>query len=99
MYVCMSVFDRQYLCVFPSLTVSVCVYVCLTVSICVQVICKRDRPQKILGIHIVGPNAGEIMQGFAVAMRLVLLVCTKVCVACKTNCSRCVQQTERPENT
>lgn len=77
----------------------VCVCQCLTVSICVQVICQRDRPQKILGIHIVGPNAGDIMQGFAVAMRFVLLVCTKVCVACKTNCSRCVQQTERPENT
>ena len=121
LYVCMLVFDSQYLqffpsltvcvyvcqcltdsiCVFPSLTVSVCMYVCqcLTVSICVQVICLRDRPQKILGMHIVGPNAGEIMQGFAVAMRFVLLVLTKVCVAYKTNCNHCVQHSERPENT
>ena len=25
---------------------------------------------KVLGLHYAGPNAGEIMQGFAVAMKL-----------------------------
>lgn len=28
------------------------------------------RGNKIVGLHYAGPNAGEIMQGFAVAMRM-----------------------------
>ena len=34
-----------------------------------QVVCKYDGDQDILGMHFLGPNAGEVMQGFAVAMR------------------------------
>ncbi|XP_076472998.1 thioredoxin reductase 2, mitochondrial-like [Babylonia areolata] len=34
-----------------------------------KVICHRDKPQKIFGIHLIGPNAGEVIQGFAVALR------------------------------
>ncbi|KAL8578778.1 Thioredoxin reductase 2, mitochondrial [Nucella lapillus] len=35
----------------------------------IKVICHREKPQKIYGIHLIGPNAGEIIQGFAVALR------------------------------
>lgn len=38
-------------------------------SLCyVKVVCKIDENNKVLGIHYVGPNAGEVMQGYAVAM-------------------------------
>jgi len=39
-------------------------------SLCyVKVVCKLDENNKVLGIHYVGPNAGEVMQGYAVAIR------------------------------
>ncbi|KDR20063.1 thioredoxin reductase 2, mitochondrial-like isoform X1 [Zootermopsis nevadensis] len=34
-----------------------------------KVISKRDDPQKVLGLHFVGPQAGEVIQGFATAMK------------------------------
>uniref|UniRef100_A0A1A9ZSF4 Thioredoxin-disulfide reductase n=1 Tax=Glossina pallidipes TaxID=7398 RepID=A0A1A9ZSF4_GLOPL len=34
----------------------------------IKVITKRDESSRILGIHFIGPNAGEILQGFAVAI-------------------------------
>lgn len=34
-----------------------------------QVICLRSVPRTVLGMHVVGPNAAEIIQGYAVAMR------------------------------
>lgn len=34
-----------------------------------KAIVKKDS-DKVIGLHYAGPNAGEIMQGFAVAMRL-----------------------------
>lgn len=34
----------------------------------IKAVCERTGSQKILGLHITGPNAGEIMQGFAVAV-------------------------------
>ncbi|CDW53378.1 thioredoxin reductase 2 [Trichuris trichiura] len=40
----------------------------------IKVICKRSSPSHVLGVHYCGPNAGEIMQGFAVAMRCNLTV-------------------------
>ena len=36
-------------------------------------LCKlviRKDTEEVLGFHFVGPNAGEVTQGFAVAMRL-----------------------------
>ncbi|XP_067013412.2 thioredoxin reductase 2, mitochondrial [Anabrus simplex] len=35
----------------------------------VKVVCERCEPQKILGMHFLGPNAGEVIQGFAAAMK------------------------------
>ena len=35
-----------------------------------KVICVKSENNKIVGIHYVGPNAGEVMQGFALAVRL-----------------------------
>ncbi|KAM7416133.1 hypothetical protein PAMA_018281 [Pampus argenteus] len=35
----------------------------------IKVICKRDRDQKILGLHFTGPNAGEVTQGFAMSFQ------------------------------
>ncbi|KAK6192120.1 hypothetical protein SNE40_003654 [Patella caerulea] len=35
----------------------------------IKLICKHNVPQTVLGLHILGPNAGEIIQGFSVAIR------------------------------
>jgi pyruvate/2-oxoglutarate dehydrogenase complex dihydrolipoamide dehydrogenase (E3) component len=35
-----------------------------------QVVCDRRGDQRILGLHILCPGAGEILQGFSAAMRL-----------------------------
>lgn len=35
----------------------------------VQVVCLREGDRLILGMHFLGPSAGEVMQGFAAAMR------------------------------
>ncbi|KAK5973200.1 Thioredoxin reductase 1 cytoplasmic [Trichostrongylus colubriformis] len=35
-----------------------------------KVVCLRNSPRKILGMHIVGPNAAEIIQGYAVALNV-----------------------------
>lgn len=34
-----------------------------------KVICNRKDQERVLGFHILGPNAGEITQGFAVAIK------------------------------
>lgn len=34
-----------------------------------KVISKRNGDQKVLGMHFVGPNAGEVIQGFAAAIK------------------------------
>jgi len=34
-----------------------------------KVVAKRYQDEKILGIHFVGPNAGEVVQGYAVGLR------------------------------
>jgi len=36
----------------------------------IKLICMRDFPRKIIGLHFVGPNAGEVMQGFACAIKI-----------------------------
>ena len=38
-----------------------------------QLITERAAPQKVHGVHYMGPSAGEVMQGFAVALRSVTL--------------------------
>ncbi|GLG99058.1 Thioredoxin reductase 1, mitochondrial [Gryllus bimaculatus] len=35
----------------------------------IKVICEREKPHKVLGMHFVGPQAGEVIQGFAAAMK------------------------------
>ncbi|XP_078577808.1 thioredoxin reductase 2, mitochondrial-like [Branchiostoma floridae x Branchiostoma japonicum] len=35
----------------------------------IKAVCKRDGDQEIVGLHFLGPNAGEVTQGFAVALR------------------------------
>ncbi|EGR27288.1 thioredoxin reductase, putative [Ichthyophthirius multifiliis] len=35
-----------------------------------KIICNKLENDKIVGIHYLGPNAGEVMQGYAVAMKL-----------------------------
>lgn len=34
-----------------------------------KVVAFRHNDQKVLGIHFIGPNAGEVIQGFAAAMK------------------------------
>jgi pyruvate/2-oxoglutarate dehydrogenase complex dihydrolipoamide dehydrogenase (E3) component len=34
-----------------------------------KVVAKRDGPQQVLGMHFIGPQAGEIIQGFATAIK------------------------------
>ncbi|XP_023668175.2 thioredoxin reductase 2, tandem duplicate 2 isoform X1 [Paramormyrops kingsleyae] len=35
----------------------------------IKAVCLRDGDQRILGLHFTGPNAGEVMQGFALGVR------------------------------
>jgi pyruvate/2-oxoglutarate dehydrogenase complex dihydrolipoamide dehydrogenase (E3) component len=35
----------------------------------IKIICNKLENEKVVGIHILAPNAGEILQGFAVAMK------------------------------
>ncbi|XP_031574558.1 thioredoxin reductase 2, mitochondrial-like isoform X2 [Actinia tenebrosa] len=35
----------------------------------IKAVCLREGEQKVLGLHYLGPNAGEVMQGFSTAMR------------------------------
>jgi len=35
-----------------------------------KIICHKKDNEKVVGIHYLGPNAGEVMQGYAVAMKL-----------------------------
>ena len=41
----------------------------MLIPIYTQVISQREDTGSVLGIHFTGPNAGEIMQGFAAAFR------------------------------
>ncbi|KAI5716191.1 hypothetical protein M8J76_002464 [Diaphorina citri] len=34
-----------------------------------KVVCERAAPQKVLGMHFIGPNAGEVIQGYAAAVK------------------------------
>ncbi|GAB1600324.1 thioredoxin reductase 1, cytoplasmic-like [Argonauta hians] len=36
----------------------------------VKLICKKSAKNKVIGFHYLGPNAGEVTQGYAVALRL-----------------------------
>ena len=40
-----------------------------------KVICVKSEKEKIVGLHYVGPNAGEVMQGFALAVKFRFVVC------------------------
>uniref|UniRef100_A0A8C6KZ61 Thioredoxin reductase 2 n=1 Tax=Nothobranchius furzeri TaxID=105023 RepID=A0A8C6KZ61_NOTFU len=35
----------------------------------IKVICERGGDQKILGLHLIGPNAGEVIQGFSMGLQ------------------------------
>ncbi|KAJ1531074.1 hypothetical protein ONE63_005901 [Megalurothrips usitatus] len=35
-----------------------------------KVVCQRQSPQKILGMHYIGPQGGEVIQGYAAAMKV-----------------------------
>lgn len=39
----------------------------------VKVVCRKSRKNKILGLHVVGKGADELMQGFAVAIKMVMI--------------------------
>ncbi|CAG9859606.1 unnamed protein product [Phyllotreta striolata] len=39
-----------------------------------KVVAKREDSQKVLGLHFIGPSAGEVIQGFAAAIKLNLTV-------------------------
>lgn len=34
-----------------------------------KVVASREAPQKVLGMHFIGPQAGEVIQGFAAAIK------------------------------
>ena len=36
----------------------------------VKAICHKSDNNNVVGLHYLGPNAGEVMQGFAVAIKL-----------------------------
>jgi len=35
-----------------------------------KLVCDKTKNNKVIGFHYVGPNAGEITQGFALSIRL-----------------------------
>uniref|UniRef100_A0A8D0HGC1 Thioredoxin reductase 2 n=1 Tax=Sphenodon punctatus TaxID=8508 RepID=A0A8D0HGC1_SPHPU len=35
----------------------------------IKMVCLREREQRILGLHFTGPNAGEVIQGFALGIK------------------------------
>uniref|UniRef100_A0A8D0Y1U9 Thioredoxin-disulfide reductase n=1 Tax=Sus scrofa TaxID=9823 RepID=A0A8D0Y1U9_PIG len=35
----------------------------------IKMVCLREPPQLVLGLHFLGPNAGEVTQGFALALK------------------------------
>ncbi|NXA39111.1 TRXR2 reductase, partial [Eudromia elegans] len=35
----------------------------------IKMVCLRDGEQRILGLHFIGPNAGEVIQGFALGIK------------------------------
>ena len=39
----------------------------LNASCYAKVVTKREAPHEVLGIHLLGPHAGEVLQGFSVA--------------------------------
>ncbi|ETE57175.1 hypothetical protein L345_17112, partial [Ophiophagus hannah] len=34
----------------------------------IEMVCLREKDQQILGLHFIGPNAGEVIQGFALGI-------------------------------
>lgn len=41
-----------------------------TITHCyLKVVALREGDQKVLGMHFIGPNAGEVIQGFAAAIK------------------------------
>lgn len=40
-----------------------------TANLYLKVITKLEEPQIVLGMHFVGPHAGEVIQGYAAAMK------------------------------
>ncbi|XP_043843649.1 thioredoxin reductase 2, mitochondrial isoform X2 [Dromiciops gliroides] len=36
----------------------------------IKMVCLRERDQQILGLHFIGPNAGEVIQGFALGVKV-----------------------------
>uniref|UniRef100_A0A8D8LWN3 thioredoxin-disulfide reductase (NADPH) n=1 Tax=Cacopsylla melanoneura TaxID=428564 RepID=A0A8D8LWN3_9HEMI len=34
-----------------------------------KVVCERAAPQRVVGMHFIGPNAGEVIQGYAAAIK------------------------------
>jgi len=35
----------------------------------IKLICDKEQNEKVVGVHLLGPNAGEVVQGLAVAMK------------------------------
>jgi len=35
-----------------------------------KVICNKEEGEKVVGFHVLGPNAGEVIQGLAVAIKV-----------------------------
>ncbi|KAM9447177.1 thioredoxin reductase 2, tandem duplicate 2 [Clarias gariepinus] len=35
----------------------------------IKVVCEREEPQRVLGLHFTGPSAGEVTQGFALGFQ------------------------------
>uniref|UniRef100_A0A8C6XW78 L-amino-acid oxidase n=1 Tax=Naja naja TaxID=35670 RepID=A0A8C6XW78_NAJNA len=35
----------------------------------IKMVCLREKDQQILGLHFIGPNAGEVIQGFALGIK------------------------------
>ena len=39
-----------------------------------KLICNKSDRDRVVGFHYIGPNAGEVTQGFAVGIKYVIIV-------------------------
>jgi thioredoxin reductase (NADPH) len=53
-----------------------------------KLICDKRDSERVVGFHVLGPNAGEITQGFGTAMKYSPHPPTNVCAVCV--CAVCV---------
>ena len=45
-------------------------HIAFIISLPLQLVCNRSDNNRVVGFHYLGPNAGEVTQGYAVAIKM-----------------------------